>query len=41
MSVVYSALTSLINRISDEFRKSFLFTLIFTILERKLFGQTE
>ena len=33
MSVVYSALTSLINRISDEFRKSFLFTLIFTILE--------
>ena len=31
--MVYSALTSLINRISDEFRKSFLFTLIFTILE--------
>ena len=32
MSVIYSTLTSLINRISDEFHKSFLFTLIFTIL---------
>ncbi len=33
MSVIYSTLTSLINKISDEFHKSFLFTLIFTILE--------
>ena len=33
MSVIYSTLTSLINRISDEFHKSFLFTFIFTILE--------
>ena len=33
MSVIYSTLTSLINRISDEFHKSFLFTTIFTILE--------
>jgi oligosaccharide repeat unit polymerase len=33
MSVIYSSLTSLINRISDEFHKSFLFTLIFTVLE--------
>ena len=33
MSMIYSTLTSLINRISDEFHKSFLFTLIFTILE--------
>ena len=32
MSVIYSTLTSLINRISDEFHKSFLFTLIFTVL---------
>ena len=32
MSVIYSTLTSLINKISDEFRRSFLFTLIFTIL---------
>ena len=32
MSVIYSTLTSLINKISDEFRKSFLFTVIFTIL---------
>lgn len=32
MSVIYSTLTSIINRISDEFHKSFLFTLIFTIL---------
>ena len=33
MSVIYSTLTSIINRISDEFHESFLFTLIFTILE--------
>ena len=33
MSVIYSTLTSLINRISDEFHKSFLFTFIFTIIE--------
>ena len=33
MSVIYSTLTSIINRISDEIHKSFLFTLIFTILE--------
>ena len=32
MSVIYSTLTSLINKVSDEFRKSFLFTVIFTIL---------
>ena len=32
MSVIYSTVTSLINKISDEFRRSFLFTLIFTIL---------
>ena len=32
MSVIYSTLTSLINKISDEFHKSFLFTAIFTIL---------
>ncbi|MBQ6099113.1 MAG: oligosaccharide repeat unit polymerase family protein [Methanobrevibacter sp.] len=32
MSMIYSTLTSLINRISDEFHKSFLFTTIFTIL---------
>ena len=32
MSVIYSALTSAINKISDEFHKSFLFTFIFTIL---------
>lgn len=32
MSVIYSTLTSLINKISDEFHKSFLFTLIFSIL---------
>ena len=30
--MIYSTLTSLINRISDEFHKSFLFTTIFTIL---------
>ena len=33
MSVIYSTLTSIINKISDEFHQSFLFTLIFTILE--------
>ena len=33
MSVIYSTITSIINRISDEFHKSFLFTLIFTILK--------
>ena len=33
MSVIYSTFTSLINRISDEFHKSFLFTFIFTVLE--------
>ena len=32
MSVIYSTLTSLINKISDEFHKSFLFTSIFSIL---------
>ena len=32
MSVIYSTLTSLINKVSDEFRRSFLFTIIFTIL---------
>ena len=32
MSVIYSTLTSMINKISDEFRKSFLFTIIFSIL---------
>ena len=32
MSVIYSTLTSIINRISDEFHKSFLFTFIFAIL---------
>jgi oligosaccharide repeat unit polymerase len=33
MSIIYSTLTSTINKISDEFHKSFLFTLIFSILE--------
>ena len=33
MSIIYSTLTSVINRISDEFHESFLFTLIFSILE--------
>ena len=33
MSLIYSTLTSIINRISDEFHKSFLFTTIFSILE--------
>ena len=32
MSMIYSSLTSIINRISDEFHKSFLFTFIFNIL---------
>ena len=32
MSVIYSSLTSLINKISDAIHESFLFTLIFTIL---------
>ncbi|WP_458454760.1 oligosaccharide repeat unit polymerase family protein [Methanobrevibacter sp.] len=32
MSVIYSALTSLMNRFSDELRKSFLFTVIFSVL---------
>ena len=32
MSVIYSTLTSVINKISDEFHKSFLFTFIFNIL---------
>ena len=33
MSIIYSTLTSMINKISDEFHKSFLFTTIFSILE--------
>lgn len=33
MSIIYSKLTAIINRISDEFHKSFLFTIIFFILE--------
>jgi len=32
MSLIYSTLTSIINKISDEFHKSFLFTTIFSIL---------
>ena len=32
MSMIYSTLTSIINRISDEFHESFLFTTIFSIL---------
>ena len=32
MSIIYSTLTSVINKLSDEFHKSFLFTLIFSIL---------
>lgn len=32
MSLIYSTLTSIINRISYEFHKSFLFTTIFSIL---------
>lgn len=33
MSIIYSGLTSAINKISDEFHKSFLFTFIFTVME--------
>ena len=33
MSIIYSTLTSMINRISDEFHRSLLFTTIFSILE--------
>ena len=33
MSIIYSGLTSAINKISDEFHKSFLFTFIFTFIE--------
>ena len=33
MSIIYSTLTSMINKISDEFHRSFLFTTIFSILE--------
>ena len=33
MSEIYSTLTSVINKISDEFHKSFLFTFIFTVLK--------
>ncbi|MBQ6511287.1 oligosaccharide repeat unit polymerase family protein [Methanobrevibacter sp.] len=33
MSMIYSSLTSIINKISDEFHKSFLFSTIFSILE--------
>ncbi len=33
MSMIYSTLTSVINRISDEFHKSFFFTVIFGVLE--------
>ena len=32
MSLIYSHLTSIINRISDEFHKSFLFTIIFSVM---------
>ena len=32
MSIIYSTLTSAINKISDEFHRSFLFTTIFSIL---------
>ena len=32
MSMIYSTLTSIINKISDEFHESFLFTTIFSIL---------
>ena len=32
MSMIYSTLTSIINRISDEFHNSFLFTTIFSII---------
>ena len=33
MSIIYSTFASLINRISDEFHKSFLFTVIFSVIE--------
>ena len=33
MSLIYSGLTSIFNRVSDELHKSFLFTMIFSILE--------
>ena len=33
MSIIYNSLTSVINKISDEFHRSFLFTFIFSILE--------
>lgn len=33
MSIIYSTFASLINRISDEFHKSFLFTVIFSIID--------
>ena len=32
MSVIYTTLTSIINKISDEFHKSFLFSTIFTVI---------
>ena len=32
MSIIYSTITSIINKISDDFHKSFLFTTIFSIL---------
>ena len=32
MSMIYSTLTSIVNKISDEFRKTFLFTTIFSVL---------
>ena len=32
MSIIYSTLTSIVNKISDEFRKTFLFTTIFSVL---------
>lgn len=34
MSMIFSALTSIVNRISDEFHKTFLFTTIFSVLSR-------
>ena len=33
MSVIYDSLTSVINRISDEFHKSLLFSTIFAIIQ--------
>ena len=32
MSIIYSKITSVINKISDEIHRSFLFTTIFSIL---------